>query len=359
MPIKSGFLPKEALQGQDLPSHILWSDLRFDSIKIRHSKDLTLKEIYNVPCDCHILEDEAIVVKRVEVDGYLGLVLSTKILTEKATDVSVEYDFVLNNQVLEKLEFQAHLFRPDIVIGDTPIEICVATTNDEVLPKIPITNLGEGTAIIDVDTVPGSDLQKHYPEFVERFMEEYRTDIHFSITRLKKHFKEYSALLSALEKYLVEPPAFTKEMLKDLEDFINREIAPAYDNEPTILADPQDYDVTIKAIEDYRSERRKDIPILDIENVKRLLVLWTIVERDKDVLVQLKNEFDLLGKKPMLPTRSLMFFISYFSAGLLLGFVGVLFVMVEYSYQYSMTMVIVIFAMIGLLPLANLLYRIH
>src|SRR3972149_2561654 len=103
MPIKSGFLPREALQGQDIPSHVLWSDLKFDSIKIKLSKALTLKEIYNVPCDCCIHEDNAIIVKQVEADGYLGIVFSTKILTEKAIDVSVEYDFVLNNQVLEKL----------------------------------------------------------------------------------------------------------------------------------------------------------------------------------------------------------------------------------------------------------------
>jgi hypothetical protein len=221
MPIRSGFLPKEALQGQDLPSHVLWSDLRFDSIKIRHSKGLTLKEIYNVPCNCCVFENDEIVVKRVEVDGYLGIVLSTRILAKKAIDVSVEYDFVLNNQVLEKLVFQAHLFRPDVVIGDTPLEIRVTGSSNETLPKILISNLGEGTAIIDIDTVPGSDLQKHYPEFVERFMREYRTDIHFSITRLKKHFKEYGTLLSTLEKYLVEPPDFTEEMLRDFENFMN------------------------------------------------------------------------------------------------------------------------------------------
>jgi len=180
----------------------------------------------------------------------------------------------------------------------------------------------------------------------------------------------YASLLGIIGMFLVFLKQYKDSQIRDLEtrlrikadsliDFVNREIAPAYDNQPTIIADTQDYDVTIKAIEEYRSERKKDIPSLDTENVRRLLVLWTIVDRDKDTLVQLKNEFDSLIKKPILPTRSLMFFVSYFIAELLLGFVGVLFVMIAHDLQYSITMAAVMFAMIGLLPLANLLYRIR
>lgn len=180
----------------------------------------------------------------------------------------------------------------------------------------------------------------------------------------------YASLLGIIGMFLVFLKQYKDSQIRDLEtklrnkadsliDFMNREIAPAYDNQPTIIADIQDYGATIKAIEDYRSERKKDIPSIDTENVRRLLVLWTIVDRDKDTLVQLKNEFDSLAKRPILPTRSLMFFVSYFTAELLLGFVGVLFVMIEHDLQYSITMTAVMFAVIGLLPLANLLYRIR
>jgi len=221
MPIKSQFFPKEALQGQDLPSHVLWSDLKFDTIKIIHSKSLALKEIYNVPPKDFIVEEETIIVKKVEVDGYLGAVWSTKILPEKASDESVEFYFILNSDVLEKLSFSVHLFRPDVVIGDIPVKISVTTTKGEVSPKISIANLGEGTAIIDIDTVAGTGLQKHYPEFVEKFLQEYHKDIQVSMARLKKNFREYSALLTTLEKYLLEPVEFNKETLGAFEDFLN------------------------------------------------------------------------------------------------------------------------------------------
>ena len=79
MPLQSYFFPKEALQGEDLPSHITWSDLKFDCIKIVHPKAVTLKEVYNVSDkDISIKEEGLILINKVEVDGYLGIVFSSK-----------------------------------------------------------------------------------------------------------------------------------------------------------------------------------------------------------------------------------------------------------------------------------------
>ena len=180
----------------------------------------------------------------------------------------------------------------------------------------------------------------------------------------------YASLLGIIGMFLVFLKQYKDSKIRDLEtrlrikadslvDFINREIATAYDNEPTIRVDSQNYDDAIKAIEEYRSERKNDIPHIDTENVKRLLILWTIAEREKEALIQLRNESILISKKPILPSRSLMFFISYFTLELLFGFLGVLLVMIEHSLQYSMTMITVILAIIGLVPLGNLLYKIR
>jgi hypothetical protein len=231
MPIKSKFFPGEALQGQDLPSHVIWSDLKFDRIRIVHSKNLALKEIYNVPCNGFAIEENAIVVGEIEADGYLGLLWSTKILHEKVSDESIEYQFVLNDKVSEKLPFSVHLFRPDIVIGDIPIEIVVKAAKGEVSPKIQISNLGEGTAIVDLETVPGTELQKHHPQFIEDFLKEYYKEIGSSIARLKKIYKEHGTLLAKLEKILLEPFEFDKESLKVYEEFINEFISVLTSNQ--------------------------------------------------------------------------------------------------------------------------------
>jgi hypothetical protein len=222
MPIKSKFFPRQALQGQDLPSHVLWSDLKFDLIRITHSDNLVLKEIYNVPCNSYAIEKNAIVVKETEVDGYLGVVWSTKLLHQKASDDSIEYQFILNGRVSEKLSFSVHLFRPDIVVGDIPVEIVVKTAKGEVSPKILISNVGEGAAIVNVETVPGTKLQKHHPEFIEKFLKEYYEEICANITRLKRIYKENGPLLEGLEKFLLEPVEFNRESLKVFEEFINK-----------------------------------------------------------------------------------------------------------------------------------------
>jgi hypothetical protein len=231
MPIKSKFFPRQALQGQDLPSHVIWSDLKFDLIRIIHSDNLAFKEIYNVPCNSYAIEKNAIIVKETEVDGYLGVVWSTKLLHQKASDDSIEYQFILNDRVSEKLSFSVHLFRPDVVVGDIPIEIAVKTAKGEVSPKILISNLGEGTAVVDVETVPGTKLQKHHPEFIEKFLKEYYEEIGANIARLKKIYKENSPLLGSLEKFLLEPVEFNSQSLKVFEEFINEFVTVLRSNE--------------------------------------------------------------------------------------------------------------------------------
>jgi hypothetical protein len=140
---------------------------------------------------------------------------------------------------------------------------------------------------------------------------------------------------------------------------VNREIAPAYDNEPRIRLDSQNYDEALNAIAEYKVARKNDIPRIGTEDVKRLLIIWTIVEREREDMLQLRNESQALSKRPIMPTRSFLFFISFFAFELLLGFSGVLLVMSEYSFQYTVTLITVIVAMVGLVPLGNLLYRLR
>jgi len=161
MPIESYFFPREALQGEDLPSHVIWSDLTYDFIRIVHSKKFALTEIYNVSKNDVLNKEEGVIlISKVEVDGYLGLVLSSKILPEKSVDEVVEYSFLFRNQVMEHLTFNVHLFRPDVVVSNIPSEISVNTASGEASPKILVRNLGEGTAIIDIETPSESALPK-------------------------------------------------------------------------------------------------------------------------------------------------------------------------------------------------------
>jgi len=142
-------------------------------------------------------------------------------------------------------------------------------------------------------------------------------------------------------------------------DFINHEIAPAYDKTPIVRVDSQNYELVLEAIDQYQSERKKEIPDLGMEDVKKLLILWTIVQREREELTQLNNELLAQSKKHIMPKRSSILFICYFMFELLLGFIGLLLIFSEHNMQYLVTQLAIILAMIGLVPLGNLIYNIR
>jgi hypothetical protein len=231
MPIKSFFFPKEALQGEDLPSHVTWSDLKFDCIKVVHPRTLKLKEIYNVADEDLEIKEGLILINKVEVDGYLGIVYSTTVLPDRSLDETIEYSFILQDKVVKSLNFAFHLFRPDVVIQNVPRKIEFNSVSGDVSPKILVRNFGEGTAIVDIETTPESELQKHRPQFIENFLQDFANGVKTSIAQLKKDFKEYDSLLNELEIFLVNPVKFEKESLKKFEKFEDKIISAFEENE--------------------------------------------------------------------------------------------------------------------------------
>jgi len=219
MPITSSFFPKEALQGEDLPSHITWEKLKFDCIKIVHPKILKIKEFYNVSNENIKIDEGSTIIDKVEVDGYLGIVYSTDILPEKALDETVEYSFIRKNDVVENLGFGIHLFRPDLIIDSVPRQIHVNPDSGEISPKISVRNLGEGTAIVDIETTSESQLQKHRPEFIEKFIQDFTDGLKSGVAQLKNDFKEYSSLLGELENFLLSPVKFDEKSLRKFKKF--------------------------------------------------------------------------------------------------------------------------------------------
>lgn len=180
----------------------------------------------------------------------------------------------------------------------------------------------------------------------------------------------YASLLGIIGMFLVFLRQNKDSRVRDLDtrlrakidsliDFVNREIAPVYDNEPRIRVDSQNCDEALEAIVEYKAARKNEIPRIGNEDIKRLLILWTFVEWERKDMLQLRNESQALSKRPIMPTHSFLFFVSFFALELLLGFSGVLLVMFEHCLQYTVTVITVIVAMVGLVPLGNLLYRIR
>jgi len=180
----------------------------------------------------------------------------------------------------------------------------------------------------------------------------------------------YSSIIAIIGVYMVFLTQKEHDRTRDLStrlktkadsliSFINREISPAYTNEPVIRVDSEDCDETLKAIDQYRLERQKEVPNLDMKDVKRLLMLWTIMQREREELVQLRNELLVRSKKSVMPHQPSLFFIGYFASVLFFAFLGIFLIFIGHNFQYLVTQVAIVLAVIGLLPLVNLLYNIR
>ena len=162
MPIESIFLPDEGLQGEDIPSHIIWKDMNYSDIRIIIPPILRIKEIYNVNEDQWVINQNTINIKGVEVDGYLGLLFeSLRTDEEKEKEGLIDYRFInTKGEIIFQTQKAIRLFRPFIFLEDVPQSIKISFPEKEINNKIKLTNRGEGTAIIRIETTEKSELRE-------------------------------------------------------------------------------------------------------------------------------------------------------------------------------------------------------
>lgn len=90
--LKSLFLPNEALQGQDIPSHILWDEsVEYGKIVVEFPEEVKLKEVFNVKE--YSLEDDILTIKSLDSDGYVGLVFGAPAVGRPALILKFRYLF--------------------------------------------------------------------------------------------------------------------------------------------------------------------------------------------------------------------------------------------------------------------------
>ena len=188
------FLPSHALQGQNVPSHLLWTGSEYTEIEIRYSTELRLSEIYNVSEGKYTNKDNTLTVQRVNVEGYLGLLFDSSKQPTSRSNAAVDYTVRKNEEITYQETKAVYLFRPDLSILDAPPVIRVGKRG--ILDKrIALSNVGEGTAVVLVITTPGSALKLDRPAYVREFLESYSKDVNTKLTRLKKEYPSYSEIL--------------------------------------------------------------------------------------------------------------------------------------------------------------------
>jgi len=224
MPIKSLFVPPYAIQGEEIPAHIIWDSLDYSLIKIEIPSDvIKLKEIYNVKDEMIDISDNLIKIRKVEVEGYLGMLFSTTKLKECSKSFHVNFSFFGKNG--EKIVDETRdivLFRPQLRLEEVPNVIKVDTEKALVYNKIRIRKIGQGTLIVNFNTPKDSEIQKIIPDSISSFLANFRKDAEANLEEVKKRFPQHSALLDRYINLIVngwttyEELDDAKKLLKEL-----------------------------------------------------------------------------------------------------------------------------------------------
>ena len=219
----SSYLPDEALQGQDVPSHIIWEDVDFDLIEIVLYPDIQLKEIYNLKKENYKIEDNKIIINNKKQKGYIGIVYNTLISKEKAIDKIIKYVFYKDGEIIEVIAASVHMFRADIILNKVPESILVKFDNGSIIKeKIYIQNYGEGTAIVQIETVEDSQIIKEEPKWVQEFQEFIEEDVDRNIDSMITEHPEHDELLIELRKQMISPINLGRDNLHEVQTFLER-----------------------------------------------------------------------------------------------------------------------------------------
>jgi len=220
MSVRSFFVPKTALQGEELPVHVIWEEIEFHRIRIDLSSFLELKEVYNVAKKNIKKEQQSVIIKKLEVDGYLGMIFQSKQLERVRQDAWLVLTFLdQNGGMIERRQARIRLFRPNIIVEEIPNVIKVDLEKGFVNNRIKIRNVGDGTAIVRLETTKDSELRRKLPKSIREFRKEFYKDAKRNLSKVQKEYPSYSLLV---EHYiqLLKNPMKGKRYLKDMENVL-------------------------------------------------------------------------------------------------------------------------------------------
>jgi hypothetical protein len=220
MSLRSVYVPKEALQGESVPFYVLWDGIDYEAIRVEYPPSLDLREVFNVKEEMFEQEVGAFKVNKVLTDGYLGCVFSSNKLEETAVKASVTVTFLDSNQeTMLRKEKSFTLFGPAIEAERIPPLVKVKSVQGSADETIVLKKLGNGTAILSVEPVSGSEITADEPEAVREFRRKYIEDVEINLQQLATEFPQQKDLTLRLLNVFKSPLDFSDSAaLKELED---------------------------------------------------------------------------------------------------------------------------------------------
>lgn len=219
MQIKSFYVPPYTLNGDEFPVHVIFEDSNSAYITVKYDKELTIKEIYNVPKDGYkLISDQELQVSDFEVNGYLGLVLVSEIGSEANKQCNIVLEMCEHEQrIIQQKNIQ--IFRPLLKVVSIPSQISVSYDGSKkkynVSDKIVLKNVGLGSAIVNMKVNERGAAKIGMPENIREFLEGFMSDLTVQISALKIHYPETSPIIDDFFRFFGHPELIIEETNKD------------------------------------------------------------------------------------------------------------------------------------------------
>ncbi|RLF35509.1 MAG: hypothetical protein DRN03_05120 [Thermoplasmata archaeon] len=234
--VRSVFVPDSRIQGADIPVHIIWDEHVETTVQVLFpSKTVFPREVYNVKEDGVSYSNGSLLLSKFEVNGYVGLLLGTKMCDEPEVTCPIEIIIRALDGRSTTIRKNILLFRPEIVIK-WPSKISIICKEGHVAleNRIIIVNEGPGTAIVSLEADEDSDVIIKRPEEIEEFLERFREALNENLDELKRQFPQYTNTIDefvSLVAYVIEyQEVFTEEYLSRV-DKVLKELYSAFNDD--------------------------------------------------------------------------------------------------------------------------------
>ena len=304
----SVFIPPYGLQGQNFSCHLKWSlAYSVSQISIKIEEGLEFKNFYNVSVgNLSSSAKTEISINNVLENGYVGFVLGSKRLNDNSKTVRVEVicHLLKNDQEIEFCKtFEVNLFRPDLRIEETPEEISIRYSKDDLTPKVKgkvkVKNYGPGLALVFAYPDISSDIRttNFFQDETSKFVSKLKTRFQEMKPDYPKQVKvldlliEVFTLLHEIEKGTEIDFDELKNKIGSLEiehdrleknesDFLDEVSESIQDVFQTVFTASKEFQSMVKALESMNEQRvtllntLTSIEILKSESDIRLNLLY-------------------------------------------------------------------------------------
>jgi hypothetical protein len=186
------YLPKEGLQGEDIPSYILWENAKIGRVAVSFQSPLRLAEIFNDKSS-EKGEDTAII-HEVKLEGYVGFSFETYRVEPIEVESQVEFILQTTDGKIIKETKKINLFKPKLDVKPPPTNIEVDPKTGFVKGRIRIKNSGRGLIIMHITETKDSPLKVETPPEHQEFAAKFEEDVTEEMGRIAEEFPNFKTM---------------------------------------------------------------------------------------------------------------------------------------------------------------------